>query len=61
MKSIDVVDIPIIYVFNKIDLVSDRSWKEHSPSVEVSAVTGEGINRLIALIDTELSKQKPPR
>jgi GTPase len=55
LKSIDVVDIPVIYVFNKIDLVTDRSWKARSPFVEASAFTGEGIPQLIQLIDAELS------
>jgi tRNA modification GTPase len=43
-----------IVVLSKTDLPRDQSWLEHddwpSPSVEISVVTGEGLDRLRALI-----------
>jgi len=57
-------DAPMLEVWNKIDLLSDVTreqaesaarWAEHPPAL-VSAATGEGIEALLADIDTRLGK-----
>lgn len=55
LKSIDVVDIPVVYVYNKIDLVEHRPTLSRDPALFVSAHTGEGFDRLVALIDEAIS------
>lgn len=55
LKSIDVVDIPVIYVYNKIDLVEHRPVLKRTPALFASAHTGEGLDRLIAWIDEAMS------
>lgn len=57
LKSIEVHDIPIVYVFNKTDLVPDFTPNHFHPQVLVSAFTGQGIERLIQTIDSYIEKQ----
>jgi GTPase len=55
LRSIDVVDIPIMYVFNKIDLCPEKNIENHHPHVKVSAFTGEGVDQLVLKIDEMIS------
>jgi GTP-binding protein HflX len=55
LKSIDVVDIPVVYVYNKIDLVEHRPTLTRQPALFASAQTGEGFDKLIALIDEAIA------
>lgn len=56
IKEIGVADIPIIYVFNKVDLLSDIPIIEYSPYVFTSATEKQNINLLMEKIDQELFK-----
>ena len=47
-------DIPMIYVFNKIDLVKEKQIFDKHPQISFSAVTGEGMKELVELIDSTL-------
>lgn len=58
IKELGVKDIPIIYVFNKIDKVSDYFYipPTFDKAIRISAKTAEGIDELITLIQKELYK-----
>lgn len=58
---------PLVEAFNKIDLLSDEerdavvaSTARNPKEVAISAVNGDGTQRLLALIETELSQQRKP-
>lgn len=54
LKSLNVIDIPIVYVFNKIDLVENRDINHYHPQILVSAKTGENFEKLVEMIDEML-------
>ncbi|CDZ76157.1 GTP-binding protein HflX [Legionella massiliensis] len=58
LSEIGVTEIPIIHVFNKIDLQKDWlpkiDWQEDSCKVWLSAKTGEGLDLLCEVIATQL-------
>lgn len=54
---------PTITVWNKIDLIEDRTWlslkiREYSPSVAISAVSSEGVESMRNLIETTLKENE---
>lgn len=51
LKDIGVKDVPIIYVFNKIDLLTDIPVIEYHPYVFVSALEKQHLNILIEEIE----------
>ncbi len=52
---------PIIYVYNKCDIIEGCDYSSVGDnSVKVSAVTGEGIDALLAMIEDEIRKTKRP-
>jgi GTP-binding protein HflX len=58
---------PLVEAFNKIDLLSDEerdavvaSAARNPKEVAISAVNGDGTERLLALVETELSQQRKP-
>ncbi len=58
LESLDVVGLPMVTAWNKIDLVSERpAFKDFhaDASVEISAATGEGIDELYDCIAEILS------
>lgn len=57
LKSIDVHDIPVFYVYNKIDLVDDFIPEQSQPSFFVSALTNQGVDQLVKAIDEHITKQ----
>ncbi len=48
--------IPCIRVYNKCDLAFSGDFAKEEDSVSISAKTGEGIDKLMALIDSKLDK-----
>lgn len=56
LKELEVDDIPLIYVFNKTDLLKDIPIIEHHPHVFVSALERTNMSLLIERIDQELFK-----
>lgn len=50
LKKLNVENIPMIYAFNKIDLVSDEFFSEFRDSILISARIGDNIEKLIELI-----------
>lgn len=58
IKELGVKDIPIIYVFNKIDKVNDYFYipPTFDKAIRISAKTSEGIDDLTTLIQKELYK-----
>lgn len=57
LKEIGVKDIPILYVFNKQDLVEDTvliDTTNYKPSLIISNKTKEGIDELVNLLDKSL-------
>lgn len=59
LRELQVLDKPIVLVFNKIDLLTEEErafiHQEHSIA-EVSAKTGEGIENLLALLGEKLGQ-----
>jgi GTP-binding protein HflX len=55
LKEIEVKDKPILHVYNKTDLPNIKASQRISPFVNVSALTGEGLDQLLQLIDQTLS------
>ena len=56
LREIDMPPRTVIHVFNKIDCLADRSlirwWERHvEHGVAISAATGEGVDRLCAMIE----------
>ncbi len=56
LKDIGVIDIPVIYIYNKFDLLEEEIKPLHYPSVIVSLLEQEGINKVINIIEKELFK-----
>ena len=54
LSKLGASDIPTIYVFNKNDLAVEKKVFDRHPQVTVSAVTGEGMNELVKLVDETL-------
>lgn len=59
LQSLDVLDKPIIIVFNKIDLIKDRQELPfaENPRVYISAANNDGIEQLLEMI-TAVLKQR---
>ena len=57
LKEIGVVDIPIIYVYNKVDLLSDLPVTHHDDSIFTAAKNEYNIDRLLERIDDEIYKK----
>ena len=51
-------DKPTIFVYNKLDKLEDKPFVNSEDSVAVSAVTGEGIEDMLFLIENAVHKQK---
>ena len=56
LKEIGVRDIPVIYVYNKYDLINEEIKPLHYPSVIVSLLETSGIKTVINIIERELFK-----
>lgn len=54
LRSLEVVDVPILYVFNKVDLCSVPVTSERHPLLSISALTGQGMPELVKKIDEML-------
>jgi len=54
LRSLEVKDIPIIYVINKSDLMKDAPSLQLNPRITISALTGDGFENMIKLIDENL-------
>jgi len=54
LQSLEVKDVPILYVFNKIDLCSNPIVTERHPVLSISALTGKGMPELVKKIDEML-------
>jgi len=58
IEELGALDKPRIYVYNKCDVSEERFNEISDGSVFVSAKTGEGLDRLYAMIEGELGKLK---
>ncbi len=59
IEELGASDKPIIYVYNKCDLLGDQIPTSDEPNtVIVSGVTGHGIDRMLELITNEIQKCK---
>jgi len=56
LKDIGVNEIPIIYVYNKFDLLEEEIKPLHVPSVIVSLMELDGLKKVLNLIENELFK-----
>lgn len=56
LKEIGVRDIPVIYIYNKNDLINTEIKPLHYPSVIVSLLEEEGIKKVLNIIERELFK-----
>ncbi|MCK5732166.1 MAG: GTPase HflX [Tenericutes bacterium] len=56
LEDLGVSDIPIIYVFNKIDLVAKEKVFIKENSICISALNGQNIEQLLDMIDALLFK-----
>ncbi len=54
LKSLEVKDVPVIYVVNKSDLMKDQPSLQLNPRLTISALTGEGFDKLMKTIDETL-------
>jgi len=54
LRSLEVKDVPVIYVVNKTDLMKDVPSLQLNPRLMISAKTGDGFDRLIKTIDEHL-------
>lgn len=54
LESIGAQDIPIIHVYNKIDLASNNIFRTEDDSVYMSATNREGMDKLISMIKEKL-------
>jgi len=54
LGRLGVSDIPVLYVFNKSDLVTIPFISDKLPQISVSAITGEGMKDLVTMIDQTL-------
>lgn len=61
LKILKVLDRPLVYVWNKVDLISDEQKRYiggmELDAVQVSSVTGEGVKALLSRIETGVSEQ----
>ncbi len=63
LSEIGTKDKPVIHVYNKIDKTqepAEKSTQRESPFVNVSAVSGEGIEKLLTAIEDHLLKMAIP-
>lgn len=60
LKEIGVVDIPVLYVFNKIDLLDDYFYipPQYLNALRISAINKKNINILLEMIEEELFKDE---
>ena len=56
LKEIGVREIPVIYIYNKYDLIDEEIKPLHYPSVIVSLLEQEGIEKVLNIIEKELFK-----
>ena len=56
LEDIGVHDIPVIYIYNKYDLIEEKIKPLHYPSVIVSLLEQEGIKTVVTIIEKELFK-----
>ena len=58
LKDIGVNDIPMLYAFNKIDLIPDYFYipADYSNAIRISATEDKNLNKLLNLIEVELFK-----
>jgi len=56
LEEIGVHDIPVIYIYNKYDLIDTKIKPLHYPSVIVSLLEDEGIKKVLNIIERELFK-----
>lgn len=56
LNSIEASNIPILYVFNKCDLVSDEYISNRSDALIISTKTGYGIEELLKAIEDNIFK-----
>ncbi len=56
LEAIGVHDIPVIYIYNKYDLIDEEIKPLHYPSVIVSLLEQEGIKKVLNIIENELFK-----
>ena len=57
LKSLGIKDIPIINVFNKIDLVEERPQLSKENSIFTSAINNNNVDKLLSMIDEFLYKK----
>ena len=57
LKEIGVTDIPVIYVFNKSDLVLDKIPVIEENNIYMSALRKEGLNELVKLIKSKVMNE----
>ena len=57
LKEIGVTDIPVIYVFNKSDLVLDKIPVIEGNNIYMSALRKEGLNELVKLIKSKVMNE----
>ncbi len=58
LKDIGVVDIPVIYVYNKTDLVSGNPIMRPEDSIKISALHDYNIDKLLDIIDKKIFKNE---
>lgn len=56
LKSIGVEEIPIIYVFNKVDLITEKPVLTREHVLFTSATNNTNIDKLLTMIDSHLYK-----
>jgi len=57
LKEMDLLTTPRILVYNKIDLLEEDTSASNPETIYVSAVTKEGIDRLVEVLVKRLPKQ----
>jgi len=57
LKSLGIKDIPIINVFNKIDLVEEKPQSSKENSIFTSAINNNNVDKLLSMIDEFLYKK----
>lgn len=55
LQSLEVKDVPVIYVFNKQDLCTQPLVSGLQPMAVISATTGYGMDELVKMIDQKLN------
>ncbi|NTW43514.1 MAG: hypothetical protein HGB14_03555, partial [Anaerolineaceae bacterium] len=51
---LQVKDVPVIYVINKSDMMKDQPSLQLNPRLTISALTGDGFDKLMKTIDETL-------